>query len=140
MALLNLGMAATGRPTFDLTRMWAAFLGLPGQQVIGFAVHLAVSVAVAALYAVGFALAGAADVGWAWGLVGATLHWLVGGVFLASVPATDDGRPSPAPGPFAMRLGAPAALTFLAAHVAFGLVVGVSYFALHSGGGLDAAL
>jgi hypothetical protein len=39
-----------------------------------------------------------------------------------------------------MRLGPRLAGGFLVGHLAFGLVVGVTYFLLHSAGGVDAAI
>jgi hypothetical protein len=118
--------------------MWARFLGLDGVRVAGLLVHLAVSVAVAAVYALAFRLAGASDAGWAWGLTGSIIHWVVAGTFLGGAPGDGDERIS-GPGPFAMRLGAPAAVGFLIGHLAFGLLVGITYFAVHPAGGLDAA-
>jgi hypothetical protein len=130
------GNAITHGSGFDVTAMWSRFLALEGQRSVGLVVHLAVSVAVAVVYALGFRLAGAGDTGWAWGLTGSIIHWIIAGSFLGTVPADGDVRP----GPFGMNRGAPTAVGFLVGHLAFGLVVGLTYFGMHPDGGLDAAL
>ena len=118
---------------FDILEMWATLLALPaGLAAAALPVHLAVSAAIAVLYALGFGLAGAVDSGWAWGLIGGIVHWIVAGTFLGTVPARDDGSMD-TPGPFAMRTGSAGALSFLAGHLLFGLVVGIAYFAFHPG-------
>jgi hypothetical protein len=133
--------AGAGRAV-DLTGLWSALLGLRerGTPVAGFLLHLLVSVGVAAGYAMGFRVAGVMDMGWAWGLVGGVIHWVAAGTFLA-VAAGDGGAvAAELPGPFARRLGPGGAVAFLVAHLLFGLVAGVVYFALHSAGGVQAAL
>jgi hypothetical protein len=136
MVLMQVAATATARQ-FDLLGMWATLLAIETMPVVGLAVHLAVSAAVAVLYAIGFRIAGAADYGWAWGLTGAVIHWIIAGSFLNAVP--DSGQRLASPGSFAARLGAPAAVGFFLVHLAFGLVVGVVYFALHPDGGLASA-
>jgi hypothetical protein len=89
MAVLQLLLAPTRWAGFDLLNMWARFVGFDGQRAVGLVVHLAVSAAVAVVYAIGFSVAGASDAGWAWGLAGAIIHWIVGGLFLAAVPADE---------------------------------------------------
>ena len=137
MVVLQVAATAAARRQFDLLGMWATLLAMEAVPAVGLVVHLAVSGAIAVLYAIGFSIAGAADYGWAWGLTGAILHWLVAGSFLNGVPESE--RRLASPGPFAARLGAPAAVGFFVVHLAFGLVVGVTYFALHSDGGLASA-
>lgn len=137
MLLLQFGVSATGRRQFDLLGMWTSVLALGGFPVIGLVIHLAVSAAVAVLYALGFGIAGASDYGWGWGLTGAVIHWIIAGSFVGGIPDDDERR---SPGPFATRLGPQIAVGFLLSHLAFGVVVGVTYFALHPAGGLEAAI
>jgi hypothetical protein len=137
MVLMQAAATAAARRQFDLLGMWATVLAIESMPVVGLAVHLAVSAAVAVLYAIGFRIAGAADYGWAWGLTGAVIHWVIAGSFLNVVP--DRGQRLASPGSFAARLGAPAAVGFFLVHLAFGFVVGVVYFALHPDGGLASA-
>jgi len=131
MAVLQLLLAPTRWAGFDLLNMWARFVGFDGQRAVGVVVHLAVSAAVAVVYGIGFSVAAASDAGWAWGLTGSIIHCIVGGLFLAAVPA-DETRNVPAPGPFGIRLGSSVPIAFLAGHLAFGVTVGLAYFALHS--------
>jgi hypothetical protein len=91
------------------------------------------------LYALAFRLGGATDLGVAWGLIAAVIHWIIAGTFLGIVPGDGDEAVA-RPGPFAMRLGAPHAVSFFVSHLAFGALVGLTYFALHSAAGLDAAV
>jgi hypothetical protein len=133
------GRSIGGPRGFDLTAMWATLLGLPGQRAVGVAVHLVVSAAIAVLYALGFRMAGVSDIGWAWGLTASVIHWIVAGLFVGAAPASGL-RETSVPGPFAMRLGGATAVGFLLAHLVFGLIVGVAYFSLHTGGGFDAAV
>ena len=137
MVLLQAAASASGRRQFDLGGMWATLVGLRNAPAVGLVIHLGVSAAIAVLYALGFAMAGASDAGWAWGLTGAVIHWIIAGSFVGQIPTDDASR---SPGPFATRLGAGQAVGFLLAHLAFGLVVGIGYFALHSGGGWNSAL
>ena len=137
MLLLQAAASAAGRRQFDLLGMWATLLGVGNSPVIGLAVHLAVSAAIAVLYALGFAIAEAADFGWAWGLTGGVIHWIIAGSFVGQIPTDDVNR---SPGPFATRLGGVQGVGFLLAHLAFGLVVGVTYFALRTGGGWNTAI
>jgi hypothetical protein len=135
-------VASTSRPggVFDATGFWSHLLRLPErtEPVAGLLVHLLVSIGVAGGYALGFRAAGVTDTGWAWGLVGGVIHWVVGGTILGVLP-TDDSAVH-LPGAFARRLGPAGAVGFLAAHLVFGLVTGVVYFILHSEGGINAAL
>lgn len=134
MAVLErLPMRGRASASFDVLDMWSTLLALRGGLRLGaLPIHLAVSAAIAVLYAVGFRIAGASDAGWAWGLAGALIHWLIAGTFLAGVPSSDDGS-FRAPGRFAMNHGATGSLMFLAGHLLFGVVVGVAYFALSPG-------
>jgi hypothetical protein len=137
MLLLQAAVSAAGRRQFDLLGMWTSLLALRGFPVIGLILHLGVSAAIALLYALGFSIAGASDFGWAWGLAGAVIHWIIAGSFVGGIP-DDDARRSP--GPFATHLGPEIAVGFLLAHLAFGVVVGVTYFALHSAAGIESAI
>ena len=137
MFLLQIAASAAGRRQFDLGGMWATLVGLGHVPAIGLIIHLGVSAAIAVLYALGFALAGASDTGWAWGLTGSVIHWIIAGSFIGQIPTDDVSR---SPGPFTTRLGAGQAVGFLLAHLAFGLVVGIAYFALHAAGGWGSAI
>ena len=140
MIVIQIGAATIARAaSFDLLLMWARFLALPDSRAAGLVVHLGLSCAIAAVYALAFGLAGVSDAGWAWGLTAAGIHWLVAGLFLGAVPDAERDGPS-GPGPFGMRVGAGFPVGFLIAHLVFGVVVGVVYVALHPGGGLEAAL
>ena len=142
VAMLALQLARVGDARarqFDLLAMWARFLALEAQPAAGVIVHLGVSAAIAVLYAIAFRLAGAVDTGWAWGVIGGVIHWIVAGSFLGTV-ASDRNAATTEPGPFAMRAGSTVAVGFLVAHLAFGVIVGLVYFGLHSGGGINAAL
>lgn len=130
LALQLVGRAQSPRVEFDVLGMWARFLALEGNQAVGLAVHLAVSSGIAVLYALSFGVAGASEAGWAWGLIAGTIHWLIAGLFLGSVPADALGRGRP--GPFGMLLGPRGAVGFLLAHLGFGFIVGVTYFALRT--------
>ena len=138
MVLVQVAATAAARRQFDLLGMWVTLLAVENVPAVGLIVHLAVSVSVAVLYAIGFRIADASEAGWAWGLTGGVIHWIVAGSFLNVVPESERRRASP--GPFAARFGPPAAIGFLAIHLVFGLVVGVTYFFLHSGGGLNSAI
>jgi hypothetical protein len=131
MLVLGRLAAAVASDRFDLLEMWSTLLGVRGAVgwVASLAVHLGVSVAIGVVYALAFRLAGAVEDGWAWGLIGGVIHWLVAGSFLTGVPARRDGA-LPAPGPFGMHIGPAAGLAFLAAHLAFGAIVGSLYVAL----------
>lgn len=137
MLLLQAGASATGRRQFDLLGMWASLLGLRELRFLGLVIHLAVSAAVSVLYVLGFRIAGASDYGWAWGLTGGVIHWIIAGSFIGAIPAHDERI---SPGPFGTGLGSQTAAGFLLAHLAYGLVVGVAYFALHPAGGLNSAI
>jgi hypothetical protein len=143
IAMLAAQIAAAGRlAAFDIVAFWSVLLGQQGPRagLVGLVVHLLVSVGVAAGYALGFRVGGITDMGWAWGLIGGVIHWVAAGAFVAIVPGGTETATAPSPGAFGRQLGPNGGLAFLAAHLVFGLVVGIVYLALHSSGGLGAAL
>ena len=139
--MLVLALIGPSRTRFDVAGLWAQVLGLPSGsgRIAGFVVHLAVSGAVGVLYALAFRLAEATDAGLAWGVVGSVIHWLAAGAYLA-LRRHDDRPPADKPAAFGSDLGPAVALGVLVAHLAYGAVFGVAYFALHPSGGLGAAL
>jgi hypothetical protein len=136
MLAVQIGGSTVGRP-FDVVAMWSRLLAVETRGA-GLLMHLAVSAAIAVIYAIVFRIAGASEAGWAWGLTGGVIHWIVAGSFIGAMPG-DDAR-GDGPGPFAMRLGSSAAFGFLVGHLAFGTIVGIAYFALHPEGGFLTAI
>jgi membrane-bound metal-dependent hydrolase YbcI (DUF457 family) len=104
-------------------------------------IHLIASGLIALIYALIFDLLGIGDNLWFWGLVGGAVHWIIGGMFLAMVPAMHPEIPEerPAPGPFAKNFGVPDVPAFLMGHLLYGLVVGILYAIFHSGSGTGVA-
>ncbi len=126
----------------DLLLMWGTLFRVRGalRQVVGLAMHAAVSLVIGVIYAVGFQLFGARDGLLLWGLLGGTIHWLFAGLFLAIVPSMHPEVPEqhPAPGPFARNLGGGEVSAFLAGHLVYGLSFGVAYAILNPGGAASA--
>jgi hypothetical protein len=144
MSVLGAGTAAIGlRPKLDEAAVWCAVCRRrPDDRVFGELFHFVVSLAVAVYYAAGFQLLGATSHLWAWGALGGVIHWLVGGAYMAFVPQMRlrSGTAFAAPGAFALGLGRRDLIGFLVAHLAYGVVFGISYGILHSQGGLALAL
>jgi hypothetical protein len=127
----------------DMPRTWGSMLrdhGGPG-RLLGMAVHLIVSGAIALIYAWVFDWIGADDDLWLWGLLGGTIHWVIAGFFVAMMPAMHPEIPErrPAPGAFVKNFGAPDVPAFLMGHLLYGVVVGILYAYFHSAGGTDIA-
>ena len=116
---------------FDVLRMWEALVRIGGTSGMRVAVgiHLLVSVLVGVAYALGFQIVGVRDELWLWGLVGALVHWLAGGLFLAIVPPVATARADrrTAPRAFARGFGRSDAVAFLVVHLAYGVVFAVGY-------------
>jgi hypothetical protein len=112
-------------------------LGVVGraQRPVGYLGHATLSVLIALLYAAFFRAVGAVENLMAWGALGALVHFTVGGLVVAAAfPVIDP--PSAAAGlrrvGFAYTgYGRRDAMTFLAGHLSFGLLLGVLYPALH---------
>lgn len=140
MGITMVARAAGRGVVFDAPAYWSRMLGLTGGagSIGGLAIHLLVSVGVAAGYVLAFAVAGVTDMGWAWGLIGGVIHWVAAGAFVAIGGAADATAPSP--GAFGRELGPNGGVAFLAAHLLFGILVGFVYLLLHSSGGFDASL
>ena len=131
------------RIQLSLPLMWGAILQIPRlpPRAVGTAIHLGVSVAVGLLYALAFQILGVRDPLLLWGLVGAVVHWIAGGLVLGFVPAlhgdvaaTPERRPEP--GAFAAGFGAPDVIAFFAGHLLFGLAFTAIYGLLHRSGGV----
>jgi hypothetical protein len=127
----------------DMARMWGTMMHVHGPRgrALGLLIHLVASGLIALIYAWGFDLIGADENMWLWGLIGGAIHWVLAGVFLTMVPAMHPEIPEerPAPGPFAKNFGIPDVPAFLMGHLLYGVVVGILYAILHSGGGTGAA-
>lgn len=97
--------------------------------VVGFALHLVLSVAIAIAYAWGFAqLWGTAT--WILGLLVGLLHWLLAGIFMPALDSlnrcVNEARLKPL-GAFGSKRGAMMMIGFLMGHMLFGLIVGWLY-------------
>ena len=127
----------------DLLLMWGTLFGLRGAagRIAGLAMHAAMSVAIGAVYALGFHLLGVMDNLWLWGLLGGVVHWVLAGLFLTAVPAMHPEIPArrAAPGTFSRNFGRGDVAAFLAGHLAYGLAFAVVYAILHRAGGAAAA-
>ncbi len=122
----------------DVVQMWGTMLNMHGSggRVLGMILHLLGSAAIALIYASIFALIGATDHLWLWGLLGGASHWVFAGLFMAIVPAMHPEMPEqrPAPGLFVTNFSLPDVLTFLIGHLLYGLVVGILYAYFHKAG------
>jgi hypothetical protein len=137
MILVRLGLRAAGiRLRMDVLLMWGTMLGQRGTsgRLVGWAMHLLVSIVIGVVYAAGFQILGVAEESaWVWGVLGGVVHWLFGGLFLAIVPQLHPEIPEGrgAPGPFARSYGALEVAAFIAGHLAYGVVFAISYALLH---------
>jgi hypothetical protein len=115
----------------DVAQMWGTMLNMHGTsgRLLGLAIHLLGSAAIALIYAWIFALIGVTDHPWLWGLLGGVIHWVLAGLFMAIAPALHPEIPEQrsAPGLFVVNFGMPDVLTFLIGHLLYGLVVGILY-------------
>lgn len=127
-------------PRMNILYTWGTMMGVHGMGALaaGTMVHFVLSAAVGLIYAWGFDfLFNASDNLWLWGLLGAAIHYTIGGMFVAMMPAMHPEIPEvqPVPGAFISRLGARDVGHFLVAHAFYGLTFGIAYGFLHSGGG-----
>lgn len=137
MVLIRMLLRALGYDLrMDVARMWGTMFKQHGTsgQLVGWAMHLMMSLIIGLIYAYAFQLLGLRDNLWLWGLVGGAIHWMMGGLFLAMVPAMHPEIPErrPAPGAFAKDFGTHDVLAFLLGHLAYGLVFAIVYALLHS--------
>lgn len=120
--------------TMDPHHMWGTMMKMRGGAgyMMGFVFHLILSAGIALIYAFGFDIVGADGNLWAWGLLGGAIHWTIAGAMvMPMVPAMHPDIPElePAPGFFVNNYGRLDVVGFLMSHLAYGLVVGVSYAA-----------
>jgi hypothetical protein len=144
MSALSMGMKAMGAPlAMDIHRIWGTMVKMQGTGAIvaGFIIHLIVSGIVGLIYAAFFDWLGLDNNLWLWGLLGGVVHWVIGGLFLAMLPAVHPDIPGrePEPGPFASRFGRMAIGAFMMAHLVYGLLFGILYGFWHSAGGSEIA-
>ncbi len=101
--------------------------------LVGFAMHMMLSVLIALIYAWGFEhVTHRAGVGI--GLAFALVHIVIGGVVMAMIPAVHPMIPEqmPAPGAFLMNMGAAFTAFFVIEHLLYGAVVGGMYGAVEN--------
>ena len=98
----------------------------PGTWVLGFALHLLLGGFIGMAYAAGFRAI--ARSGWMIGAIFSVIHWFISGVALGMLGAL---HPAPRrfahPGYFGTDLGARSFFVLLAAHLAYGILVGWIY-------------
>jgi hypothetical protein len=140
MVAVRLAIRAAGvKLRMDVMLMWSTLFHVHGgaERLVGLGMHLAVSAVVGLLYASGLALLGVGDGLLLWGVIGALIHYLIAGAFLVIAPDMNRDMPEviPAPGIFAMKLGIPDAIGFLAGHLGYGVSFTVLYGLLHPAGG-----
>ena len=134
--------AAFGRGIrLDFLQTWGSLLGAAGSatRAVGLAFHLVLSASVGLLYAGAIDVLGAHDSLWAWGLAVAAVHLSIAGFVVAWIPVVHGHRPAVRleAGLFASRLGKRDVAAFVLTHFLYGVVVGVMYALIHSGGGLE---
>ncbi len=134
MSMLDWTMKPMGM-RLDPHHMWATMMKMRGGAgyIVGVMFHFIISAAIALIYAIGFDVVGADDDLWAWGLLGGAVHWMIGGgMVMPMVPALHPEIPErePRPGLFVKNYGSFDVAGFLMTHLAYGLVVGISYAAL----------
>ncbi len=136
MVILRMLLQASGVDLgFDPARLWGTMLLIHGTsgQLVGMAIHLIGSGAIALIFAWCYARLGAHDHFWALGLLGGAILWLIAGVFMTLIPAIHLEIPEQrhGPGAFLVNYGTHEVIIFLIGHLLFGLVVGVLYPLLH---------
>lgn len=142
MTIMRAALRAVGMHLrLDIPRLWGTMVDPDCDSVrpVGLLIHLVGSAAVGLIYAWAFAILGARDVLWLWGVLGGLIHWFIAGLFMAAVPALHPDIPlaRPGPGAFVARLGAPDVPTFIVGHVLYGVVVAALYGLLHAASGRD---
>jgi hypothetical protein len=122
----------------DVIAMWGTLFRARGTTArgIGIVFHFVASASIGVAYAVAFQVLGVRSSLWLWGLLGALVHWLIGGLFLAVVPPIhpEITEREPAPGAFARYFGGGDIVAFLVQHLAYGVVTATTYGLLEGGG------
>ncbi len=108
--------------------------------VAGMMFHQGIAVLAAVLYALFFALVGADNNLWLWGLIGGLIHYTIAGPVVAMIPSLDPATGAVGAQGFAYRnYGALDVATSFVGHMMFGLSTGILYGLLHSLGGSNLA-
>lgn len=132
MIVARLGLRAAGMPLrMDVTRIWGTLVGVRGraERPVGVVIHVAVSIAVAMVYAAGFDLADSTNMMVLWGLLAALLHWLIAGLMMSVLPVAHPEIPGErfAPGAFVKNFGKADVIGLFTGHLTYGVVVAIVY-------------
>ncbi len=122
----------------NIFRTWGNLLGLRGWSgyFAGMVFHEGVAVLAALVYAAFFWLIGVDGNLWLWGLVGALIHYTIAGPVVKLLPSLDPMTGEVGRQGFAYRnYGALDVATSFVGHMSFGVLTGIFYGLLHSGGG-----
>ncbi len=126
----------------NIFRTWGNLLRLrdgPG-YLAGMVVHELVALVAGLLYAVFFRLIRVDGNLWLWGLVGALIHYALAGPVVKVLPSLDPDTGEVGNQGFAYKnYGGLDVATSLIGHLAFGLLTGIFYGYLHTGGGTGLA-
>lgn len=122
----------------DIFQTWGSLFGLRGTSgyIAGIVFHEALAAAVAVGYAAWFHLVDVDGSLWFWGALGALVHYAVATVVVRFLPSRDSstgevGRQ----GVGYRRYGVRDVVTMFVGHLLFGVLTGIVYALLHSGGG-----
>ncbi len=122
----------------NIFRTWGLLFGLRGGAgyVVGALFHQLLAAAIAVGYAFFFQIIGVDGNLWLWGLVGALIHFTVAGPVVAVIPSLNPDTGNLREQGFAYKnYGALDVATSFVGHMSFGVLTGILYGYLHSGGG-----
>ncbi len=136
MVVMRMLLQASGIALrFDPARLWATMVLVHGTagQILGLAIHLIGSGAIAVIFAWFYARLGARHHLWAWGLLGGAILWIIAGILMGVISTIHPEIPEQrqGPGAFLTNYGAHEVMVFLIGHLLFGLVVWILYPLLH---------
>ncbi len=126
----------------NIFRTWGNMFGQRGAAgyVIGIVFHQLLSAVIAIGYAVFFRLIGVEGSLWLWGLVGALIHYALAGPVVKLIPSIDPETGEVGKQGLAYKnYGALDVAISFVGHTAFGVLTGIFYGYLHSGGGAGLA-
>ncbi len=126
----------------NIFRTWGNLFGQRGTAgyVVGVVFHELLAAVIAIGYAVFFRLIGVDGNLWLWGLVGALVHYTLAGPVVKVIPSIDPDSGEVGRQGFAYRnYGALDVATSFVGHMSFGVLTGIFYGLLHSGGGAGLA-
>ncbi len=126
----------------NIFRTWGNLFGLrgPAGYLVGMVFHEVLAAVIAIGYAVFFRLIGVDGNLWLWGLVGALVHYTLAGPVVKIIPSIDPDSGEVGKQGFAYRnYGALDVATSFVGHMSFGVLTGIFYGLLHSGGGAGLA-